>query len=111
MNLDDKIRYIKKLQREATALRHMEDHARLEYLYPRHQDFADECPALFMGTVKGTLEPEKLNYMLNMSKNVERGNITFDQASVIVGQQLFDDYVKPAINEEEEKKAAAENSR
>lgn len=103
MNLDQKIRYIKILQRDVAPIRHLEENERLEQMYHKHRDFAEECPALFMNTVKGTLDPEKLNYMLNMSKNVERGNLTFDQASVIVGQQLFDDYVKPVIGEDEKK--------
>lgn len=101
MNLDQKIHNIKKLQKDVAPFMHLEENERLEKMYNTHTEFAEECPALFMGIVKGTLDPEKLNYMLNMSKSVERGNLTFDQASVVVGQQLFDDYVKPVINEDE----------
>lgn len=100
MDLDQKIAKIREVKIDVFQFRDKPENERMEIMYGRHTDFAEECPALFMGLVKGTLDPEKLTYMLNMSKNVERGNLTFDQASVVVGQQLFNDYVKPVIGED-----------
>lgn len=100
MELDRKIAKIREIQKDVVQFRHLDEQQRLETMFLRHTEFAEECPGIFEGVVKETLDPQMMTYMLNMSKNVEKGNLTFDQASVVVGQKLFDEYVKPVIGED-----------
>lgn len=106
MDLEQKIGKIKEVQRELTRMKNagelngVDEEEKLKLMFFKFSEFAEECPTLFEGVVKERLDTEKLNYMLNMSRNVNKGNLTFDQASVVVGQKLYDEYVKPVVGED-----------
>ena len=54
-------------------------------------------PTVFEMHYEGKLDETFFN-MLKLRRQVEKGELTEDDASKIVGQQLFDRYVAPKIN-------------
>jgi hypothetical protein len=57
----------------------------------------EEFPTVFEMHFEGKLDETFFN-MLKLRRQIEKGEITEDEASKIVGQQLFDRYVAPKIN-------------
>ena len=57
----------------------------------------NEFPTIFEMHFEGKLD-EKFFNMLKLRRQVEKGEITEDEASKIVGQLLFDQYVAPVVN-------------
>ena len=47
---------------------------------------------------------ERLEYMLDMMKKVDTGNMSYHDASVDVGQKLFDHYVASVVDVEKLKR-------
>jgi hypothetical protein len=62
-----------------------------------NQRLYDEFPSIFEMHFEGKLD-EKFFNMLKLRHKVEKGEITDDEASKIVGQMLFDQYVAPVVN-------------
>lgn len=56
----------------------------------------DEFPTVFNMHMNGKLDQTFFD-MLHLKRRMEKGELTEDQASVIVGQQLFNRYVDPII--------------
>ncbi len=54
-------------------------------------------PSIFEMHYEGNLDETFFN-MLKLRRQIEKGELTEDEASKIVGQQLFDRYVAPKIN-------------
>ena len=63
-------------------------------------DFSEKYKELFSQAVEGILEPVMFNYMLNMLRQIDGGDVSEHAASVKVGEVLVDKYVKPLIDEE-----------
>jgi len=62
--------------------------------------FAEDYPALFKKVMAGEADQDgTLRTMIVMLERMGSGQLTQDQASVIVGQRLYDKHVKPKINE------------
>ena len=57
----------------------------------------EELYAVFEKHLRGELDETFFN-MLKMKRQIELGKITEEQASKIVGQQLFDRYCAPLVN-------------
>lgn len=57
-------------------------------------------PAVFEMHMEGKLD-QKFFDMLRLRRKVETGEITQDEASKVVGQLLFDQYVAPVVNQTE----------
>ena len=57
----------------------------------------EEFPSIFEMHIEGKLD-EKFFNMLKLRRQVEKGEITEDEASKIIGQVLFDQYVAPVVN-------------
>ena len=67
--------------------------------------FAEDYPQLFKMLLTSDPSNEaSLRTMLSMLEKMGTGEMTQHQASVIVGQRLYDKYVKPAIDKENEEK-------
>lgn len=65
--------------------------------------FARDYPALFKMLFKIDIGSEAaLRTMLAMFDRMGRGEMTQDQASGVVGQRLYDIYIKPNIDEKKE---------
>lgn len=56
----------------------------------------DEFPTVFNMHMNGKLDQTFFD-MLHLKRRMEKGELTEDQASVIVGQQLFNRYVDPIL--------------
>ena len=56
----------------------------------------DEFPTVFNMHMNGKLD-ETFFDMLHLKRKMEKGELTEDQASVIIGQKLFNKYVDPVI--------------
>jgi hypothetical protein len=62
--------------------------------------FAADYPTLFKMVLESPNgRPEKLKLMLTMLDRMGATELTQDQASAIVGQRLYDTYVKPKLAE------------
>jgi hypothetical protein len=65
--------------------------------------FARDYPTLYKMVLKINLESEKesapLRTMIAMMDRMGKGQMTQDQASGVVGQRLYDTYIKPNIDE------------
>lgn len=62
-----------------------------------NQALYDDYPTVFEMHFEGKLDGTFFE-MLKLRHSVEKGEMTEDQASVIVGQKLFDRFVKPAVD-------------
>jgi hypothetical protein len=56
----------------------------------------DEFPTVFNMHMNGKLDQTFFD-MLQLKRKMEKGELTEDQASVIIGQKLFNKYVDPVI--------------
>ena len=67
--------------------------------------FAEDYPQLFKMLVSNEGYNEAtLRTMLSMLEKMGTSELSQHQASVIVGQRLYDNYVKPAVDRENEEK-------
>ena len=62
-----------------------------------NKELYDLLPSIFEMHFEGKLD-EKFFNMLKLRRQIEKGELTEDEASKIVGQMLFDQYVAPKIN-------------
>lgn len=69
-----------------------------EALSERYEDFKKNYPVLFEKACDGSLEFEKIDYMLRMLERVQNKSTTQFDASAAVGQKLYDAYVAPRIS-------------
>ena len=83
----------KKIDRHLTEL---EFSSKLERDYARlYQNF----PTIFAKVMAGTLELPRLEFMLKMIGEIEKNKVSRHEASVVVGQELVDNIVKPNLPE------------
>ena len=66
-------------------------------LVAENKTLYDDYPTIFEMHFEGKLDGTFFE-MLKLRHAVEKGEMTEDQASVIVGQKLFDRFVKPAVD-------------
>lgn len=62
-----------------------------------NQRLYDEFPTIYEMHIDGKLD-EKFFNMLKLRRQIEKGEITEDEASKVVGQLLFDQYVAPIVS-------------
>jgi hypothetical protein len=62
-----------------------------------NEDLYFNYPSLFDMHIRDALDGTFFE-MLNLKRKIERGEMTAEQASAIVGQQLFNRYVPQAID-------------
>ncbi len=89
-NMDESLRKYKKLKQTNNTLW-------LKKLEEENKKLYMEYPTIFKMHIEGKLD-ETFFYMLQMRHKIEKGEMTEDQASVLVGQKLFNRYVDPVIN-------------
>lgn len=69
------------------------------------KQFVEDYPQLFKMVVGNeNLNEASLRTMLSLLEKMGTGELSQHQASVIVGQRLYDNYVKPAVERENEQK-------
>ena len=57
----------------------------------------EEFPSVFKMHIEGRLDATFFE-MLKLKRRMEKGELTEDEASRIIGQKLFDTYVGPVVN-------------
>ena len=57
----------------------------------------EKFPSVFEMHIEGKLD-ETFFEMLKLKRRIEKGELTEDEASKIIGQKLFDRYVGPIVN-------------
>ena len=69
-------------------------------LIEKFEDFFQKYPSLFNMIIDNptTFEIEKLINMLNMKEKIDNNEITSESASVQVGQEYYDEYVKEKVD-------------
>ena len=63
----------------------------------KYREFSLNYPAIFIMAADGNLDIDRFKSMVNMADRVKNNEISQHDASVKVGEQLVDDYVKPKI--------------
>jgi len=89
-NMDESLRKYKKLKQTNNELW-------LKKIQDSNKKLFMEYPTIFKMHIEGKLD-ETFFYMLQLRHKIEKGEMTEDQASVLVGQKLFNRYVDPVIN-------------
>lgn len=64
----------------------------------RYEQLHKRSPTLFDLVLQDDCDMEKLKWMLAMQAQIKSGKIDNDNASKIVGQKLFDEYVQPIVD-------------
>jgi hypothetical protein len=89
--INDSIRVVKSLKEKGKSAEEIEKEVPV---------FARDYPALFKMLFKIDIANEAaLNTMLVMLERMGRGEMNQDKASGVVGQRLYDTYIKPNIDE------------
>jgi hypothetical protein len=91
------VRGMDESMRRHKGLKRTNQHEYRKKLVAENQRLYDEFPSIFEMHFEGKLD-EKFFNMLKLRRQVEKGEITEDEASKIVGQLLFDQYVAPVVN-------------
>jgi len=89
-NMDESLRKYKKLKQTHNELW-------LKKIQDSNKKLFMEYPTIFKMHIEGKLD-ETFFYMLQLRHKIEKGEMTEDHASVLVGQKLFNRYVDPVIN-------------
>lgn len=89
-----KIEIVKRLKAQGMTQAEAQEHADVK-------DFALKYPALFKMLFKIDINNEaSLRTMLAMLERMGTGDMTQDQASTVVGQRLYDTFIKSKIGED-----------
>lgn len=91
------VRGMDESMRRHKGLKRTNQHEYRKKVAEENQRLYDEFPSIFEMHMEGKLD-EKFFNMLKLRRQVEKGEITEDEASKIVGQLLFDQYVAPVVN-------------
>ena len=69
-------------------------------LQEKYGNFRERYPTLFQLIVdnSGQFEERRLLEMLRMRERVSNSNISYENASIQIGQKYFDEFVKPIVD-------------
>lgn len=91
------VRGMDESMRRHKGLKRTNQHEYRKKVVAENQRLYEEFPSIFEMHFEGKLD-EKFFNMLKLRHKVEKGELTDDEASKIVGQMLFDQYVAPVVN-------------
>lgn len=91
------VRGMDESMRRHKGLKRTNQHEYRKKVVAENQRLYEEFPSIFEMHFEGKLD-EKFFNMLKLRRQVEKGEISEDDASKIVGQMLFDQYVAPVVN-------------
>lgn len=91
------VRGMDESMRRHKGLKRTNQHEYRKKVVAENQRLYDEFPSVFEMHFEGKLD-EKFFNMLKLRRQVEKGEMTEDDASKIVGQMLFDQYVAPVVH-------------
>ncbi len=72
-----------------------------EFFFDRYKNFRTKYPMLYISLCKNDFDMDRLKYMLGVLEEVGSNERTMDDATKMIGQQLFDEYVDPVVKEQE----------
>ena len=87
-----------KLYQDKKIDRHLTE---LEFSSKLEKDYAtlyENFPSIFAKVMAGTLELPRLEFMLKMIGEIKKNKVSKHEASVVVGQELVDNIVKPQMD-------------
>jgi hypothetical protein len=69
-------------------------------LIDKYPEFSKDCPGLFNTIIDNPkkFDMNRLQYMLNMRNKIKNNEISQTDADKKLGQEYFDEYVKPKID-------------
>ena len=72
----------------------------IETIKTKFNDFSIRYPALFNMVVENpkNFEYDRLIYMLNLKNNIDKNITTHETASVRIGQEYYDEFVKKTVS-------------
>lgn len=73
----------------------------VEKLKKDFKQLEDNFPSIFEKVLSGTLEYDRLEFMLKMIGEVRTQKLSKHEASVVVGQELVNNIVKPGLEDKE----------
>ena len=91
------VRGMDESMRRHKGLKRTNQHEYRKKVVAENQRLYDEFPSIFEMHFEGKLD-EKFFNMLKLRRQIEKGEITEDEASKVVGQMLFDQYVAPVVH-------------
>ena len=89
-NMDESLRKYRNLKETNRTLW-------LSNLRKENEKLATEFPTIFNMHLEGNLDQTFFD-MLHLKRKIEKGEITEDEASIEIGQKLFNKYVSPVVN-------------
>jgi uncharacterized short protein YbdD (DUF466 family) len=91
------VRGMDESMRRHKGLKRTNHHEYLKMVAEENQRLYDEFPSIYEMHIDGKLD-EKFFNMLKLRRQIEKGEISEDDASKLVGQMLFDQYVAPIVS-------------
>jgi hypothetical protein len=91
------VRQMDESMRRHKGLKRTNQHEYRKKVAEENQKLYNEFPSIYEMHIDGKLD-EKFFNMLKLRRQIEKGEITEDEASKMVGQLLFDQYVAPVVN-------------
>ena len=75
-------------------------------LTQKYQEFSLTYPGLFNTIVDNpkNFDMGRLKQMLEMKKRVKERELSYEEASTKIGQQYYDEFAKPLVDESQERK-------
>jgi len=73
-------------------------------VFNKNKEFQEKYPTLFDKIINNELDEDRLKYMVDMIVSIQGGIKKEEDATIEVGQKLFDDFVAPNIDLSKEKK-------
>jgi len=73
----------------------------------KESNLFEECPTIFKQCIEGSMEMDKLHYMLNMMKIVNKNEASYENITKAVGERFAEEYINPLVeklDKEKEKK-------
>lgn len=67
------------------------------YFKQKYNEFSEKYPMIFKLSCDSKIDMKNLDFMLSMLSKMNNKEMTQDDASVKVGQMLYDKYVDPVI--------------
>lgn len=96
--LDELMRIVKEV-----ASMNKNEREKRRYCQNTYPDFVDRYPMLYEKVCENGFDMERFMYMMNLRHQIQEKKHTVDSASAIVGQRLFDVYVKPIVDKNGDK--------
>lgn len=72
-----------------------------------HTEFCQNYPKLVDKLLEPDMNAEQLQYLLSMFDKVQQKNTSYEQASKVVGQTMFDKFVAPDLSPDQLKRVQA----